>query len=343
MKLVIIGNGFDKSHELKTGYKDFKEYIKKHDDDEYEFLETLFGENFYDDDFWWNFEKNLSKFNFDNFAEELELNNDFKMKNGLEEDDIKESNSIYFKEHIYKLKSIFCRWIKTIDDNKIPFIRKKENLTRYFEDSIVLSFNYTSTIEEYYKDECYHIHGWIKNVNVEDNIGVDSIILGHMFDVSFADEHEDIISGDDAFFLTDDGEEISLYDSTFVKEYDSSSEDGVNEALSNADSNFETIFTKRCSSIVKKDETCFFEMLNEKSQDINEIIILGHSLADVDKYYFRKIIEILNNSPKYFISYYYDKKTGCDNKKDLLDNLKMIDDNASVTFISMDEKNQFDS
>lgn len=29
MKVLVIGNGFDKAHELKTSYKDFLDFIKQ--------------------------------------------------------------------------------------------------------------------------------------------------------------------------------------------------------------------------------------------------------------------------------------------------------------------------
>lgn len=34
MKLVIIGNGFDMAHDLKTGYPNFKKFILENDDEE---------------------------------------------------------------------------------------------------------------------------------------------------------------------------------------------------------------------------------------------------------------------------------------------------------------------
>ena len=336
MKLVIIGNGFDMAHGLKSGYGNFKEYIQKNDIDEYEFLETLFGSDFNKDEFWWNFEESLSKNDFENFSESIELNNDDQRKNGFEDENCEESNSSYFAEHICRLKKMFCEWIYTINENEINDESKKEKICTYFDDSIVMTFNYTSTVEELYGVNCFHIHGYIENVDLENEIGLDSIVLGHSFNLSLLGSNDEEINSDDVYCVSDDGESIPFSDLSFVKVYNCSNSDYINDSLSNADSTYQQIFTKRCNKIINEDNCGFFMELERNAKDIDEIIVLGHSISEIDRKYYEKIVDTIrknNKTIKWIVSYY----GGEEAKLILKNNLFKIDKNANPVFITIND------
>ncbi len=334
MKLVVIGNGFDMAHGLKTGYDKFKDYILKNDTDEYNFLEDLFGADFSKDDFWWNFEESLAKSNFENFTEAFEIVNDLQKKNGFEDEDCEESNKNFLSEHIYNLKKLFCEWIDKINNNDVGRVSKKNNLDIYFKDSLVLSFNYTSTVEWVYDVNVFHIHGYIENIDLENEIGLDSIILGHSFDAKFVTDDGEELDSDKAFVVTDDGESIPFNETNLFKQFDSSNSDFVNNALSDADIIYQRLFTKRCNKIINDDQSGFFESLRKSIENIDEIVVLGHSISEVDRKYFETIIEILKNkhkSYKWIVSYF----GGIEAKNILENNLLKIDKEASIDFITI--------
>lgn len=332
MKLVIVGNGFDCAHGLKTNYWSFRNYIKKHDAVEYEFLKQLFGDKFETDEFWYNFEESLVRYNLKNFVCNLEKENSFNRKNGFDDEDCEQANKEYFNDGFYKLKRYFCAWIKTINDTNMRDVKRKECVSAYLEDSIILTFNYTSTIESIYDKDCYHIHGKIDNANIENDIGIEDIILGHPFDISFTTDDGKNISAEDVVAVTDNGEEIPFDSISPVKNFDVSNVDSINNSLSEADYNFENIFTKRCQKIIKEDTTGFFESLKNNANSIDEIVILGHSLSNVDKPYFIKMLDILKDNGKsinWIVSYYKNNKSTLEN------NLKMIDSNSNPSFINI--------
>ena len=55
--LYIIGNGFDKHHEVPSGYWDFHKWLKEKNPELVEQIDELYG---YSDDLWGNFEVELA-------------------------------------------------------------------------------------------------------------------------------------------------------------------------------------------------------------------------------------------------------------------------------------------
>lgn len=54
--LYLIGNGFDKHHDIPSGYWDFHEWLKKNDSELVEQIDELYD---YNGDLWGNFEVEL--------------------------------------------------------------------------------------------------------------------------------------------------------------------------------------------------------------------------------------------------------------------------------------------
>lgn len=169
-KLYIIGNGFDKHHDLHTGYEDFNEFIIHN----HTHIENVLAEYF---EFrtergrlWSNFETDLDTFNWKSFFDERN-NLDFSDERfrpsfvfGLE-DNLKQKTD----ELIENIRGAFEDWLNQIS---LESTGKKID---FEEDSIFLNFNYTLTLEEVYKipnKKIFHIHGDVKN-----NPG--SLIFGH--------------------------------------------------------------------------------------------------------------------------------------------------------------------
>ena len=60
--LYIIGNGFDRHHDIPSDYRDFGGYLAAVDCDTYREVEAYFS---VDDEFWWQFEQQLAHFDTD--------------------------------------------------------------------------------------------------------------------------------------------------------------------------------------------------------------------------------------------------------------------------------------
>ena len=168
-KLYIIGNGFDKYHDLPTGYDNFNEFINHN----YPCIKNILKKYFKlrtKKGLWSDFENDLGTYNWKSFFDEKN-NLDFSDERfrpsfvfGLEDDLIQETDEL-----IENIRGAFEDWLNQIS---LESIGKKND---FEEDSIFLNFNYTLTLEEVYKipnDKIFHVHGDVKN-----NPG--SLIFGH--------------------------------------------------------------------------------------------------------------------------------------------------------------------
>lgn len=166
--LYIVGNGFDLYHGLKTGYTSFRSFLEKNSPDSYLYLESYF--DFSKDEDWRNFEKSLSKYNWELYFDEIntiDLEEDVKSKHffGLEDEITEEIECT-----IELLKKSFSNWIESISYTNINKVEK----IKFKEEAIFLSFNYTNTLEELYnipKSNITYIHGRAD--------GYEDLVFGH--------------------------------------------------------------------------------------------------------------------------------------------------------------------
>lgn len=176
MTFYVIGNGFDIHYGLDTTYNNFKVFLLNNG---YEELVRKIDQLFYERgnfspeaiDTWSGFEDMLQVFNYLD-ADEIY---DEAMNNAETDDDRADFwdspswNVGYYNEYIQVLKQQFDSWIRNIDTSI--------NRDRYFipqNDDFILSFNYTTTIEDNFKSVNYgiaHIHGVVGQ----------RIILGHNY------------------------------------------------------------------------------------------------------------------------------------------------------------------
>ena len=203
-KLFILGNGFDIASGLKTGYKDFRQWFMLNHDLDYRSLDKIVrekafgeldvlqwrtgneGEIIYDkrleaffyalvtyanpNDITWNgFEANLSRLPFDCFDDTFYYDGEDEFE---EADFVEQEGNNLTRVFVDAVNIYFSNWIKYIHKTEKPTKRKKlisDNL-----DSIFLTFNYTDTLEEFYKildEKICHIHGYARRT--------DKIIIGH--------------------------------------------------------------------------------------------------------------------------------------------------------------------
>ena len=112
------------------------------------------------------------------------------------------------------------------------------------------------------------------------------------------------------------------------KNYGFSDENQINETLNDVSSKFSMNFYKNIYKIIEKDTTGFFNQLENDCAKIDEVYIFGHSINDLDKPYYKKIIEILKyggrfDSIKWNVSHYINSEK-YDNKKDLEAELRTL-------------------
>lgn len=164
-----------------------------------------------------------------------------------------------------ELKNRFKEWIETIS----PIRDNNDIRCSIDKDSLFLTFNYTDTLESLYlvnKKDILHIHGNINDVDSK-------IILGHGRNPSTMDH------------LDGEGNE--------------NSDIRVIEANRTINGYYDENY-KNTKQILAENRS-FFEKLNS----VEHVIVLGHSMADVDKDYFSVISKNVDlNAAKWVVSFH---------------------------------------
>ncbi|KAB2953706.1 hypothetical protein F9B85_03550 [Heliorestis acidaminivorans] len=312
--LYIIGNGFDLSHGVKSSYYEFRDFIKRRDKSLSFEMDTYFEcENF-----WGDFENNLAFLSREMVMESVDTMLDTFMDT-FDEDDDDFSYADYFAaietgtqvvpDLTENLPKRFKQWIKTLQ----PQSGKNKVCDAMLNpDVILINFNYTEFLESLYgvpATNILYIHGDRRDTK-------NNLILGHGRnpDKDFKDWFERNKS-DKRFSHYRRGRKGGKYrnDSLTYLTYFQKDESKGNwrnpiryYAADHASRTIEGYFTdsaKKTDEIII-DNRPFFDTL----KNIEEIVVIGHSLSPVDHPYFRKIIEC-NEDPRklrWKISWYSD-------------------------------------
>ncbi len=174
--LYIIGNGLDRFHDLPTSYSNFGNYIKAHDKEFYDNLSNWYP-TFIDNQhkgvfsLWADFENGLKEIDQDLLWQYI---NDNLVQYGAEDWKDEDNHRVqYIIQNLVdcltnRLKQHLVNWICLIN---VLATSKRLQLEA---DAIYFTFNYTKTLESYYKippKQVIHIHGTTDCP--------DSIITGH--------------------------------------------------------------------------------------------------------------------------------------------------------------------
>ncbi len=291
INLFIIGNGFDLSHNLKTSYENFKDYLKNKyqgvNYDKFVMPEVYMGgdgeEIFNDIDAvsflirtisitegnqWNDIETTLGNLDFSECFDWLDYALD-------SEGDIDILKQAYLNEDIasnlilptINISKYFSDWIDTITiDDKVSIKKDFLNLINPYED-LFLTFNYTETLEKVYKvKNICHIHGKQGN----------EILFGH-------------------------GNDTGYYENNM------SSYIGVEDAWCQIHWNLR----KDTVNALKK-HMYFF---NEIDSKVEKVYSYGFSFSEVDAIYIREICSRLTNSNIIWYLNNYDKSKHGEYKK----------------------------
>ena len=276
-KLYVIGNGFDRHHDMPCSYDDFKRYLTKYYPEVYANLTRLYGD--INADWWRTFEESLANFNPDKYPKEVADESFFDQLNelvsryGQKGRDIMDQYEVLHKDspsnkyaraelmvrfEMMELKKglndAFGSWVKSL---KIPDESKK--LEGINPNALFFTFNYTRTLEDLYgvDDELVvHLHGSIDN-NV--------FIIGHNRTA------EEMMNQD-------------LENNVYKRDLDiDSAEDDARNAMFIAAEDFK----KPVEDIIYQHRADFNSL-----DGIKEIEIKGFSYSPIDLPYLERVLEI---------------------------------------------------
>lgn len=281
-KLYIIGNGFDRHHGLKTSYYNFAKYLKAKDLELYNLIESYIFAPKSDNDLWWRFEENLANLDVDSI-----INDNDDLLPNIASDEFRDRDLHTFPDEMLnlqenltdKLISIFTQFIRDVEMPKSAIERK----IKLDNDALFFTFNYTYTLELYYRinsKNILHIHNKADDRH-------NNIILGHGIDPDK--------------FKKEETPPKNLSEEELERWYENQ-HDKLDYSARTGQENLFQYFAKSYKStknIILKNQL-FFKDLSE----IEEIIVLGHSLGDVDLPYFTEIIKSVNSDIIWKVSYY---------------------------------------
>lgn len=267
-KLYIIGNGFDLHHNLKTSYANFCLYVRENDKELYEFLEWYVDVELDKDGLWKDFEKSLGTFDHGAFYSDYDYTEPSSDKFRLSDMfGVEDELTEKSETMIQKMRQALYDWLDEVD---YPDNGYKALLLET--NANYLTFNYTNTLNRLYfipDENILHIH---------------HSVATHGSDLIFG--HGSIIK------------EEPLFDNDGNGNYPTSSyanAEGASKMLL-------AYFYKDTQTIIRENKK-FFDNL----RDLDEIIVLGHSLNDIDLPYFKYLYKITYKA-KWTISYYDDSE-----------------------------------
>ena len=288
MKLFIIGNGFDKGHGLNTSYWDFRTYLKNMYP---EFL-YAFESHYYiypanyeeaQKNLLWNeLEKNLA-----NIDEDVIIDDALQMDIALESGDVGIEDTLYeyFTEeykYIERLAKYLKQWVRTI---RIRDVKPKTSLINNFQEALYITFNYTAVLERVYgisEGRIIHIHGSLRDHECDPVLG-----HGNIERIEQIDERLE-----EAGRMYDE-KEISIC--KVIRDYYESTYKDVNRYV--------------------------YKLSRVSNKNIDEIYVIGHSVAEVDLPYFR-YIENCTHRQSNWIVYFFNKEEKDRTYKNLMDSEK---------------------
>ena len=262
--LVVLGNGFDIMHGVKSSYWDFQKTLGKNNSLRFN-LETYLNTN----DLWSNLEESLGKLQYTMF---LNPDNIDMWLHDFDAYDPDAQAADFFAavetaispafEIPRELNRRIRMWVKTlsVESESKPF-------SMLHGDYRVLCFNYTEFIEVLYgakADNICYIHGCRKSRNPGKP---DELILGHRPGVEAGEWNK-----------------VNLKSFKFKNAYKKYIMDSAFETAIRETGWYDDATTKNCSDIIKQ-HACFFDGLT----DIEQVFVFGHSLSEIDYSYFKEI------------------------------------------------------
>lgn len=203
--LIIIGNGFDLAHDIKSSYWDFREWLYKNGNTKLVNMMDVFFSN--ERDVWSGIEQALGEYDEEAILDYCRPDEEFDIEHSLSSSArVEDSPMAFFQPVLEEFKDAFEEWVDNIDINGIKNVYHLYPLCRY------LTFNYTDTLETGYGipiNQISHIHG--SRLNNEE------YVVGHNNPRNLSDAWDE----DGLIFEQQAHENIISWMNGFVKDYES--------------------------------------------------------------------------------------------------------------------------
>lgn len=292
--LFIIGNGFDIMHGVPSSYYNFRDTIGKNN-----ILRFILEAYIRKDDIWGNFEDNLAYLD-----REMMLGTVDDLLSGFgvpdEEDDDFSAADFFAAQEIaaspvfiltQELPKRFRRWINTLEPYNVS--KPLEDLLKV--EARYVNFNYTEFLETIYgvpgKNVLY-IHGDRRDKKAQ-------LVLGHGHDTEEVFEEwyqsnkdrkglQPRLRGRKGRFYNNDNPVYLAYfleDDTKGNWKSQMRYDAINNTVRIIEDYYDES-AKKTSEVLARNEI-YFKAL----EDIKRIVVIGHSLSDVDYPYFKEVIK----------------------------------------------------
>jgi len=269
--LYIIGNGFDLHHGIPSSYKAFGEYLRRSDAKTYDVVEKYFS---MDAEFWAEFEGRLASFYSASLIEDA---SNFLVGYGADD-----WSDAYHHDYQYEIQQAveaisttlrlrFAEWIRQLS---VPWAAEFSGQRVTVDRSgVFLNFNYTPSLQRLYAvpdNNVLHIHGAAANPT-------ETLVLGHGWEPD---------PNPDPYRFEHDPESADLR---------------VVEGQEIVDDYFRDTF-KPTAKVIEKNAAFFANL-----RDVDRIVVMGHSVSEVDHPYFEKVIANVDvNQVRWKVSYYGD-------------------------------------
>lgn len=287
--LFIIGNGFDLHHGLKTRYTDFKNYLLNNDLELLEALENNFGLDRNNDYLWNCFEDKLKH------CTSIPYNQNVPVSKETAETKISTLIGQIFYIDLNLNQRIFD-WISEIQQNEISSVLSCKEPILMSSDSLFLSYNYTTVLEDCYgisESRVHHIHGKFSKDNTQ-----------QLF-VGFGDSNFDVLKN---------------YHVVISEDFLDTPEDGkgnLEVSLKSKDLTLSKISNDECYRLLNfftnRNKTDFLSDVNlynfnvkilRKLNKVNKVIILGHSLGTSDVLSLKLLRDKLGDDVYWYLGVY---------------------------------------
>lgn len=276
--LFIIGNGFDLMHEVPSSYYNFRDFLGRNNS-----LRNALENYIKRDDLWADFEESLAHLD-DNAM--LRTTNDmvdiYDVKPQFDEDSLAANFFMAAEAAIGPAQTImrelpgeFKNWASTlkISNSAKPLADILSNESKF------INFNYTEFLETVYgipKKNIWYIHGDRRDKNTE-------LILGHAPEAQFEEEID---------LHKSKNKDLKIKNQTA---YD------LSETARYGLAGYYDATTKKSADVISDNKDEF-----ENFRHIEDVVVIGHSLSQVDYPYFKEIIKYNQNSAamNWHISWY---------------------------------------
>jgi len=299
-KLYIIGNGFDLHHGLPTSLTGFSNYSK--DSEFHRLYENgvfMMSANQTLDEHWQQLETNLANFDVDELIEYASQYYD---------DDPHEN------QFVYEVESAIGALTTGLREDLNKYLSLAENYIveqgkelQLDTSARFLCFNYTNTLERIYNispDRICYIHGKL-------NSSETPIVVGHGMEALEYKVQPPI----DISTLSE--EEIEAFSDSHSPDYE--------YAVSEAHGYFKRSYKDTAACIQASN------MFLQSFADIDIVIILGHSIAEIDEPYFDYVNKIVKPNCQWWASYY------SNSQRDVIHNrlAEVVDDENRIKLLEM--------